>query len=352
MNTNTPTQSTIGRIRQRAADALYGLIQPRQIPPQPRRRPSLRVEAAITLLGLVGWGIFFMRYDRVSPVAAVEVKYDRGEIAQMAKDYVQSRGLDVEGYRQAITFGGDLNAQFYLERTVGVPRMNQMVRDKEAPVWGWTVRWFVPQQREEVNVRLLPTGEVVGFDHVLPEDAPGGTVSGAEAQEIAERYLATDRGIALADWELYDVSAKTLPQRTDHTLMWVKRGVEIGEGDVRMSVTVRGEEVGRLATWVRVPETFSRAFTEQRSRALLLDGAATGLGALFMVGGAAAALWGLYTGLKIGWTPVLAGAAAGLVDLLDSLNHLPMVGAWYDTAMSYQTFHGRHIGQLFVRRGL
>ena len=150
-------------------------------------------------------------YERVSPVAAVDLRYDRSEIARIAADYVAARGLEVAGYHRAVTFGSDGMAQIYLERTIGVQRMNQLVRDKEVPVWSWAVRWFVPGQREEVRVRILPTGEVVGFDHALPEDAPGATLTPAEAQRMAEAYLATVQGVALADWELYDVSASTPP---------------------------------------------------------------------------------------------------------------------------------------------
>jgi membrane protease YdiL (CAAX protease family) len=216
--------------------------------------------------------------------------------------------------------------------------MNQLVRAKEVPVWTWTVRWFVPEQTEEVYVNVLPTGEVVGFDHILPEDAPGAAVTPAEAQQIAERFLQAEQGIALGDWTLYDVSATTRPQRTDHSLIWVKQGLDLGEGDLRIWVAVQGDRVGRFGTWVRVPEAFSRDFTQERSRAWLLDDIATGLSMLFLAGGVLVVLWGLYVGLKIGWAPVLAGAAAGLVDLLDSLNRLSLLGSGYDTAVDWQTY--------------
>jgi membrane protease YdiL (CAAX protease family) len=326
------------RVQRRLADGLYSLIQPDRIPDQPRRLPPIRVEVVITLLGLLGWVVFLRCYDQVSPVAAVDLRYDRAAIARIAEDYVRSRGLDVQGYRRATSFGPDREAQIYLERAVGVRRMNQLVRAKEVPVWTWTVRWFVPEQTEEVYVNVLPTGEVVGFDHILPEDAPGAAVTPAEAQQIAERFLQAEQGIALGDWTLYDVSATTRPQRTDHSLIWVKQGLDLGEGDLRIWVAVQGDRVGRFGTWVRVPEAFSRDFTQERSRAWLLDDIATGLSMLFLAGGVLVVLWGLYVGLKIGWAPVLAGAAAGLVDLLDSLNRLSLLGSGYDTAVDWQTY--------------
>ena len=338
MKTKTPTQTAFAKTRQRLFDTLYSLIQPRHIPSEPRRLPPLRVELLITLLGLLGWGVFLRYYDQVSPIAAVDLRYDRVEIAQIAEEYVEGRGLDLAGYRRVVTFGSDSMAQIYLERTVGVSRLNQLVRDKMAPVWTWTVRWFVPEQTEEVYVGLLPTGEVVGFNHVVPEDAAGATITQAEAQQIAEHYLLAGRQIDLAGWDLYDVSSRTLPARTDRTFIWVKRGLAIGEGDVRMSITVQGDQVGHLNTWVRVPEAFSRSHTEQRSRAWLLDEVATSVGLAFVIVGIIIVFWGLYIGLKIGWVPVIAGAAVGLIDLLDSLNRLPTIAAGYNTAVNYQTY--------------
>ena len=325
-------------IGKRCTDILYDLVQPRAIPEHPRRSPRIWVEVLITVLGIAGWIAFTFGYDRVSPTASLDLRYDRGQIAHLAEDYVGKRGFDVQGYRRVTTFGGDWMSQVYLERTVGVSRMNRLVREKQVPLWTWRVRWFVPEQREEYRVNLLPTGEVVGFVRTLAEDVSGEALDQAEAREIAQAYLIADRQLKLDEWELYDVSATTLPSRTDHTLTWVKRGTRIGDGDVRVSVIVQGDRVGQFYTWFRVPEAFSREYTEQRSRAWLLDDVATGLGSAFVAGGVLVAIWGLFSGLRIGWMPVTVGLVVGLVDLLDSLNYLPLINAGYDTALDYRSF--------------
>ena len=131
MKTSARAQAVFARLRQRGSDALWSLVQPRHTSPRPRRPPPIRVEVLITILGLVGWGIFLCYYDQVSPIAAVDLRYDYAQIAQIAEDYVGARGLDVAGYHRVATFGPDGMAQIYLERNVGVPRMNQLVRDQE-----------------------------------------------------------------------------------------------------------------------------------------------------------------------------------------------------------------------------
>jgi GNAT superfamily N-acetyltransferase len=325
-------------IKQRGIDFLYSLIQPRRVPDGPRGLPRIRTELLVTALGLIGWAIFLGYHDRVSPTASLELRHDRGQIAGLAEAYLQERGVDLGDYRRVATFGVDGMAQIYLERVVGVPRMNQLVQEGEIPLWHWRVRWFVPGQKEEYRVELRPTGEVAGFAHVVAEDAPAPSVPLEKARQIANRYLAADRGLDLDDWELYDASTQTLPRRSDHTLTWVKRGVTIGDGDVRVSVTVQGDEVGRFDNWFRVPETFYREYREQRSRAWLLDNAATIAATAFTLGGVLIVAWGLFNGLKIGWMPLIVGLLAGLVDLLDSLNWLPLIGAGYDTALDYHTY--------------
>ena len=85
-------------IKQKGLDLLYSLIQPRRIPERPRGLPRIRVEILITVLGLVGWGIFLRYHDQVSPTASLDLRYDRAQIARLAEDYVQERGFDLQGY--------------------------------------------------------------------------------------------------------------------------------------------------------------------------------------------------------------------------------------------------------------
>lgn len=325
-------------IERRNAEFLRGLIQPRHIPAHPKRPPRRAVEVLITLLGIIGWGIFLRYYDRVSPTASLDLRHDRGAVRELAQEYLIGRAFDLTGYRRVVTFGSDWMTQIYLEREVGVPRMNQLVRDKIVPLWTWNARWFVPEQREEFRVSLLPTGEVVGFSRAIAEDAAGATIGEDAARRIAEDYLTADRGIDLSEWELYDAAAETKPNRVDHRLTWKKRGVEIGAGDLRISVTIQGDAVGGFDTWFRVPEAFSREYTEQRSRAQILSIGAMMTSMLFYAG--IFLIWrqGFTAGIKIAGAAVAIGFIAGAVALLDSLNYLPLLDAGYNTAVNYGSY--------------
>lgn len=93
-------------IKQRGIGFLYSLIQPQRIPSHPRRPPRIRIEILITVLGLIGWGIFLHYHDQVSPTASLDLRYDRAQIARLAEDYVRERGFDLRGYHRVVTFEG------------------------------------------------------------------------------------------------------------------------------------------------------------------------------------------------------------------------------------------------------
>lgn len=74
---------------------------------------------------------------------------------------------------------------------------------------------------------------------------------------MAEAYLVDDRHLNVADWELVTASSKEQPgARIDHNFEWKGRHLSIGDGDSRISVTIKGDEVGGYNVWLRVPEAF------------------------------------------------------------------------------------------------
>jgi hypothetical protein len=131
------------------------------------------LDRIITLLGLLGLALFLSFYDRAFPTAAIDLDLSRAEIARRAHTYLRARAFDVEGYRSALTFTGDSWASYYLQRTLGIPETNRLIRKTQVPVWYWRARWFRPLQKEEFQVYLAPDGQVVALSHTLLEDAPG-----------------------------------------------------------------------------------------------------------------------------------------------------------------------------------
>ena len=178
---------------------------------------SRRLDALITLLGILGLVLFLAFYDQAFPSAAIDLPLARSEILQRARTYLEARGYELQDYESALTFHQAWWASVYLQRTLGIPETNRLVRAERIPIWYWRVRWFRPLQKEEFSVSLSTSGEVISLFHSIMEDAPGASLAQNQARILAEGYLVRDRHWVLEDWEPITVSTQDQPGgRTDH----------------------------------------------------------------------------------------------------------------------------------------
>ncbi len=306
---------------------------------QHRTGPA-RLDIVIAVLGVTGLILFLALYDQAFPSAAIDLKLSRAEIEQRAQVYMRAQGYDLSGYEFALTFGQDGWASVYLQRTLGVPETNRLIRTEHLPVWRWYARWFRPLQKEEYSATLTPDGNVIGFSHSLLEDAPGARLGQEQARVLAEEYLTYDRQWTLADWEPVAASSQDQPGgRTDHHFEWKRQDDALGESELRLSVDVQGDRLGDYGYWIKVPEAFQRQYTEQRNRAGFINNVSFMIGG-FSLGLAAfvAYLIGVMRGL-VRWRAGLGAALVVLtVGLLSGLNGLPLSKVGYDTTQDYVLF--------------
>ncbi len=311
---------------------------------------SIYLDLLITLLGLLGLALFLAFYDQAFPSAAIDLKFSRDEISRRARAYLEEQGHDLTGYQFALTFDKAWWSSVYLERTLGIPETNRLVRDKGLPLWLWQARWFKPLQKQEFSLSMTPTGEVVAFFHSIPEDTPGAQLWQDEARALARRYLSEDRAWSLSDWEPVTASSEDRPGgRIDHHFEWKRRSWDVGESELRLAVDVQGSRVDGYGYWLKVPEAFQRYFREQRNWAGFINNISFDLG---FYGLGLIVLLAYFSAQRKGILPWHAGLGPGLVvagvELLSELNWLPLSKAWYDTTQEYALFWaGRVMGILF-----
>ena len=308
--------------------------------PQFEESKSRRWEILITLLGLLSLVFFLAFYDRAFPSAAIDLSLSRAEIKQRAQAYLQERGYDLEGYKSAVTFTGSGWSSIYLQRTLGIPETNRLIKEADLPIWYWRARWFRPLQKEEFNAYLALDGQVIGLSHTLLESTPGTSISQEEARALAKSYLDEDRRWNLDDWEEVSASSNEQPGgRTDHYFSWKRSDWDVGESQLRLSVAVRGDEVGYYNYWLKTPEDFQRHFSERQSVAGFVDTISTeaswALFALILLLALWKAHWQMPRSLKRALWPALAVA---VVTVLAKLNELPLAKAWYGTTGNYHLF--------------
>lgn len=298
-----------------------------------------RWDQIITFLGIAGFILAIVLSDTVFPSASIDLSTPRDTIKQEAIAYIKKVEPDIENYIASQRFSSAW-ASIYLQKTIGIPETRDRIVQDNLPIYYWYHRYFKPKQQEEFSIDLSPQGEVYSYYHTIPDTFPGADLPESEALKIASKYLTQARHWELKNWELVD-SSSTLQQsdRRDHTFNWKAKEFNIGDAELRLSVTIQGEEIGAYDYYIKIPEEFSREFDKQYNLAAFfarisyLTGENIALAAafLFFIVAIAKEKLNWKNGL---WVSVISGS----IYLLDRLNTLPSYKAFYWTTENYTLF--------------
>jgi membrane protease YdiL (CAAX protease family) len=294
------------------------------------------------LVAAVSLTIGVKYFSRAFPEAAIQFRVNRDDSAPLARKFLAERAFKLDGYRHAAAFDYDDQSKVYLERTQGLERMNRLTRGP-IHLWHWSHRWFKPQQQEEFRADMTPAGEVVGFDHDIPEAAPGATLDQAAARTIAESFLTQVMKRDLADLEFVETETEKRPARTDHDFTWKQKSVDLGEGSLRLEVMVDGDQVAGYREFVKVPEQWTRDYEKLRSR----NNAAQIVDEVFWILLSVAMLVILIRRLRDRdvpvWMALAFGGVAAVLYLLGQLNSFSLAEFGYQTTDSYSSFVSRFL---------
>ncbi len=291
------------------------------------------------LLGIVG-AVFAQKYFfRAFPEASVDFKVSRPEALARAQKFVANLGESISGYQSAIVFDVDDNAKTYLEREVGLQQANRLM-SSELNIWYWDVRFFRPGQEEEFLVRVSPGGEIVGYEHKIPEAQAGASLERAAAETAARDFLRSKMGVDLGKWDFLSEEANSSkkPNRVDWSFTWERHGFKAKDAPYRLRVTLQGDRAGSSAEFLHVPEAWQRSYEHLRSTNifynqvaiipyLLLMGSALWLGILLTKRGETT--WG---------AAIKLGIIVAILLTFMQLNNWPLDRMGYDTNSAYGSF--------------
>lgn len=269
---------------------------------------------------LVAGGVLAWRVKPESLGDYLKLSANARSARAAADEIVRKRGLDPASYKHATVFVNvtdPITNEFLLER-VGIKRLNEIYAS-EVPGAVWQVRYFRDSQTEEYSIKLDPNGLLLAFNHRLPEDAPGASLSKEEAVAKAQKYLREEKKLDLNQWNFVEANSDKRIHRTDHELAWQKRtpidsgstssNDAVSHAYVRIKVAVLGDEVvdyrglyyskpaareeleqregGSLWMFIKIPDDWRRRQEEQTLPRMMLG---YGIPILFLVGGGSTVL--------------------------------------------------------------
>jgi hypothetical protein len=225
----------------------------REIVPLTKR--ALAIAGILALLGMV----LIIAFPTPHLGDFLDVGIGRGEAQGIAIKHLTELELPTQDFHMVSDFttlvGGDTPQ--YLIENLGVEGAERFL-ESQLPTYGWHVRFWKPEKKEEIRVWVDPSGQPIAMSHTLEEEASGANLKVEEAQEIAENFLDKFQGIPLAECELADSSSQEREARTDHYFTWERKDQPVGEGALRHYVTVQGERIGAYGSYLKITEAWQR----------------------------------------------------------------------------------------------
>jgi membrane protease YdiL (CAAX protease family) len=289
--------------------------------------------------GILGALFAYKYFFRAFPEASVNFQVSREEALARAQKFVTGMGENVSGYESTIVFDVDDNAKVYLERQLGLQQANKLL-SSELNIWYWQVRFFRPQQEEEFSVSVSPSGNIVGYEHKVPEARAGPSLGQSEAQATAQKFLGGTLGLDARGWDYLpeEANPKKKTQRMDWEFTWEKHGFRAKDAPYRLKISVQGDRIGGSEEFLQVPEAWQRGYEQLRSSNVFYNQLAI-LPYILLLG---SALWVGITLTKQGQTSwggaIKLGAVIAALFFLMQLNQWQSERAGYDTNHSYASF--------------
>jgi membrane protease YdiL (CAAX protease family) len=312
------------------------------------RKPVFWIAFVIVFIATIIFTYNF--FSKAFPLITLDLQMDRVAALQKAQELAQKYHWGPENFRQASSFQLDNRVQNYVELEVGGSQAFKKMMEKGLyEPYTWQIRDYREGETNETLIRFTPAGKFYGFKEKLPEDEPGANLPPDSAQKIAEVVAAQDWGIDFSQFKRVEASKQVRPGgRTDHTFVYERPNVQIGEGKYRLRLVVSGDKLTELTHFIKIPEAFYRKYEEMRSaNNTLAMGALIAAAILFVIGGCIVGVFFLF---RQGWVlwkrPLFWGIFIALLHVLSGINQLPLAWMNYDTALSATGFLLEQLVQL------
>ncbi len=304
------------------------------------RRPLFWV--LLSIISLAGILFTYNFFTRAFPIASVDLKVDRKQVLSAAQGLAQKYNWGPTNYRQAASFDTDSDVQTYVELEVGGSEaFNQMITGTLYSPFTWHVRHFKEGETNETAIGFKPDGTPYEFLEKIAESAPGAKLLSVQARTLAEEKAKTDWAINFNEYAIVESSQEVRPNgRIDHTFVYERPDILIGQGRYRLRLSVTGDKLTELNHFIKIPEGFSLRYSQMRSANATIGSAARiAMSILYILLGCCI---GLFLLMRQGWVIWQQAALWSFLlialGLLNSINSLPLIWMNYDTAVSAHNF--------------
>ncbi len=289
------------------------------------------------LLGIAGLILFAFRHKSVFPSAAINLSVSKADILKLAETWNSKLAYAKTNVIKSITFGCDDDVKTFLEYELGNESANQLMQ-KQIPVFYWYCAFKKEFDQEKMLMTISPAGELLFFDHVLPNDLALKTIAHEEARTKAFDFVLKQTGWLAQDCKLVEDNVDKQLHRDDYDFVWENQKADWKGAKLRASASYAGNIFSGYYKFLKLPESWERKYQTIRSYNNLLQTIATIFYSLLHLA-AAFIFFRAITQGEMRWRFVLRCAAIlTVICFLDNSNDLAAAISAYDPHKSYSAF--------------
>ena len=221
------------------------------------RKPIFWISTCLLFIGGLYYSVKV--FPKAFAILNIELKMDLESAFSKAESLSEANNWGPKNYNQAATFYHDSRTQNFVELDAGgSDKVVMLMKDHLYHFYTWKVRHYKELEPNETIISFTPSGEFYGFKEILSENEKGASLSQNDAREIAENFVQMNTSIALSNYNEIEASEEVLPsERIDHTFVYERLDVAIGDGSFRLKIMVSGEKVSEIKHYIKIPETFT-----------------------------------------------------------------------------------------------
>ena len=283
--------------------------------------------------------IFYVaqEFPQVMSFISIDITMNREEAFEQTNNLAAGNGWGTEDFRQVAVFDSD-GGQTYVElEGGGKTAFNKLLQNEFFSYYYWDVRNYKPGELLDSFTYFKPTGEPYGFRVNYPEELDLPNLEMAEALDLAKAGAAADWSIDFSKYDLNDEKLVTKPNgRKDYIFIFERNGEKINEAKFLLELQVTGDKFSKLEHSLKIPEAFSRRYTEMRSA----NNTIAGVGSIMMIifYGILGIIFGAFFLIKSKWLlwkkALLWAVFIAFLEFIASFNYLSLSWIYYQTTSS------------------
>ncbi len=208
-------------------------------------------------------------FPTVHPYGGMSLSLTADSILVRSEKILRDMGINQTGMERRIQLKGNHDLLNNVQERFGLERSNRLFRDS-VPGYYWEVRWrtqephsmtfssgssdaktsqsIVDLLKGDIYFEFDERGNLLQFQHKIPDSADIASVTMAEARTIASAFISNCTSVTPWIGDTSGATARTIemPHRTDHELVWRASNDLLGN-PVKVTVTVAGNQLSKFS---------------------------------------------------------------------------------------------------------